>query len=176
MGGAYLVAVILQHVDQGQWVANLRDIVVPGDVLQGFIKAIFFGFMVAAVGCYQGYHATGGGRGVGGDRAAARLEAANKELGSTICIGPEAASRCDPVSLRPLGTIALRGRDEPYAVFEPWPEQAPLAWRERYRAAFAVIEQDTERAAGLFEQLAAEQTDDPVPLMIAARLRSRAKG
>jgi phospholipid/cholesterol/gamma-HCH transport system permease protein len=65
MGGAYFVAVILQHVDQGQWIANLRDIVVPGDVLQGFIKGIFFGFMVAAVGCYQGYHATGGGRGVG---------------------------------------------------------------------------------------------------------------
>src|SRR6185312_7950815 len=65
MGGAYLVAVILQHVDQGQWVANLRDIVVPGDVLQGFIKAIFFGFMVATVGCYQGYNASGGGRGVG---------------------------------------------------------------------------------------------------------------
>jgi phospholipid/cholesterol/gamma-HCH transport system permease protein len=65
MGGAYLVAVILMHVDQGQWIANLRDIVVPGDVLQGFIKAIFFGFMIATVGCYQGYHATGGGRGVG---------------------------------------------------------------------------------------------------------------
>jgi phospholipid/cholesterol/gamma-HCH transport system permease protein len=65
MGGAYLVAVILLHVDQGQWIANLRDIVVPGDVLQGFIKAIFFGFMIATVGCYQGYHATGGGRGVG---------------------------------------------------------------------------------------------------------------
>jgi phospholipid/cholesterol/gamma-HCH transport system permease protein len=65
MGGAYLVAVIGMHVDQGQWIANLRDIVQPRDVLQGFIKAIFFGFMVATVGCYQGYHATGGGRGVG---------------------------------------------------------------------------------------------------------------
>jgi phospholipid/cholesterol/gamma-HCH transport system permease protein len=65
MGGAYLVAVIIEHVDQGQWIANLRDIVQPQDVLQGFIKAIFFGFMVATVGCYQGYHATGGGRGVG---------------------------------------------------------------------------------------------------------------
>jgi len=65
MGGAYLVAVVGMHVDQGQWIANLRDIVQPRDVLQGFIKAIFFGFMVAAVGCYQGYHATGGGRGVG---------------------------------------------------------------------------------------------------------------
>ncbi len=65
MAGAYFVAVVLQHVDQGQWVANLRDIVLPEDVFQGFIKAIFFGFMVASVGCFQGFHATGGGRGVG---------------------------------------------------------------------------------------------------------------
>jgi adenylate cyclase len=108
--------------------------------------------------------------------AAARLEAANKELGSTICIGPEAASRCDAASLRPLGTVALRGRDEPYAVFEPWPEQPSPSWRERYRAAFAVIEQDSEHAADLFEQLAAEQADDPVPRVIAARLRSHPKG
>jgi adenylate cyclase len=107
--------------------------------------------------------------------AAARLEAANKELGSTICIGPEAASRCDAASLRPLGTIALRGRDEPYAVFEPWPENTSPAWRERYRAAFALIEGDPERAAGEFEQLAAEQADDPVPRVIAARLRSRSR-
>lgn len=65
MGGAYFVAVIIQHVDQGQWVANLRDIVEAQDVLQGFLKAVVFGFMVSLIGCYQGYHATGGGRGVG---------------------------------------------------------------------------------------------------------------
>jgi adenylate cyclase len=105
--------------------------------------------------------------------AAARLEAANKELGSTICIGPVAASCCDAAWLRPLGTIALRGRDEPYAVFEPWPEQAPPAWRERYLAALGLSEQDPAGAAGLFEQLAAEQADDPVPRVIAERLRSR---
>jgi phospholipid/cholesterol/gamma-HCH transport system permease protein len=65
MGGAYLVAVIIMHVDYGQWRANLVDIVQVRDVLQGFIKAVFFGFMVSLVGCYQGYHASGGGRGVG---------------------------------------------------------------------------------------------------------------
>ncbi len=65
MGGAYLVAVILEHVDQGQWVANLREIVLPTDVIQGLIKSVFFGFIVTLIGCYQGYHATGGGRGVG---------------------------------------------------------------------------------------------------------------
>ncbi|MDQ3368082.1 MAG: ABC transporter permease [Myxococcota bacterium] len=65
MGGAYLVAVIFEGVDQGQWVANLREIVLPTDVLQGLIKSVFFGFLVTLIGCYQGFNATGGGRGVG---------------------------------------------------------------------------------------------------------------
>lgn len=65
MGGAYFVAVVVLQVDEGQWIANVRDIVEVQDVVQGFLKSIVFGFMVALVGCYQGYHATGGGRGVG---------------------------------------------------------------------------------------------------------------
>jgi phospholipid/cholesterol/gamma-HCH transport system permease protein len=65
MGGAWLVAVVIKHVDQGQWVANLRDLTDPLDVVQGLIKSVFFGFLVALVGCYQGFNATGGGRGVG---------------------------------------------------------------------------------------------------------------
>nr|HEX4312765.1 ABC transporter permease [Kofleriaceae bacterium] len=65
MGGAYLVAVVIEHVDQGQWIANLRDIVHPIDVVQGLIKSVFFGFLITLVGCYQGFTATGGGRGVG---------------------------------------------------------------------------------------------------------------
>jgi len=65
MGGAWLVAVVLEHVDQGQWIANVRDIVAPIDVIQGLIKSVFFGFLVALVGCYQGFNASGGGRGVG---------------------------------------------------------------------------------------------------------------
>jgi len=65
MGGAWLIAVILEHVDQGQWVANLRDLVDSLDVVQGLIKSVFFGFLVALVGCYQGFNASGGGRGVG---------------------------------------------------------------------------------------------------------------
>jgi adenylate cyclase len=40
---------------------------------------------------------------------AARLEALNKEFGSSICVGPAAAARCTPGSLRPLGTVEIRG-------------------------------------------------------------------
>lgn len=106
--------------------------------------------------------------------AAARLEAANKELASTICIGPVAASRCEAASLRPLGRIALRGRDELYDVFEPWAEDTSIEWRERYLAAFALIAKDHSHAADLFEQLAAEQPGDPVPKVMARSLRSSA--
>jgi phospholipid/cholesterol/gamma-HCH transport system permease protein len=65
MGGAYIAAVILLGVDQGQWSANLREIVQLLDVAQGMIKGIFFGFMITLIGCYQGFNAKGGGRGVG---------------------------------------------------------------------------------------------------------------
>jgi adenylate cyclase len=53
--------------------------------------------------------------------SAARLEAANKELGSAICIGPETAARCPPYLLRPTGTIQLRGFTETVRTYEPRP-------------------------------------------------------
>ncbi|HMA72072.1 MAG TPA: adenylate/guanylate cyclase domain-containing protein [Xanthobacteraceae bacterium] len=58
---------------------------------------------------------------------AARLERANKKLGSSICIGPVAASRCDQSLLRPLGKITIRGHDDAMAVFEPWSSDVPYA-------------------------------------------------
>lgn len=65
MGGAYLVAVINLGVDAGQFEAKVREIVFATDVLQGVLKSAVFGFTVTLIGCYQGYHASGGGRGVG---------------------------------------------------------------------------------------------------------------
>jgi adenylate cyclase len=106
----------------------------------------------------------------------ARLEAANKDLGSTICVGPTAAARYDDALLRPLGVIAVRGRDGPLAVFEPWPQDVPAAWRERYLQAFHSIARDRAGAIELFEQLARELSDDPVPGRMAERLRDHGAG
>lgn len=50
---------------------------------------------------------------------AARLEAANKDLGSSICIGPCAASRLDSATLRQIGRLTLRGQSAPIDVFTP---------------------------------------------------------
>jgi len=104
--------------------------------------------------------------------SAARLEAMNKRYGSTICVGPFAASRCTATLFRPLGVTSLRGLDVPVEVFEPWPPEAQPNWRERYLAAYRSIESDKSHAARLFEELAAECPDDPVPRMLAAELRA----
>jgi phospholipid/cholesterol/gamma-HCH transport system permease protein len=67
MGGAYLVAVVWKGVDHGQFVSNIQagQIMTSNDVLQGLIKSVFFGYIVTLIGCFQGYYASGGGRGVG---------------------------------------------------------------------------------------------------------------
>jgi phospholipid/cholesterol/gamma-HCH transport system permease protein len=65
MGGAYLVAVFNEGVDHGQFVHNTKDILDFVDVVQGLIKSSVFGFVVVLIGCYQGFFAAGGGRGVG---------------------------------------------------------------------------------------------------------------
>jgi adenylate cyclase len=101
---------------------------------------------------------------------AARLEASNKELGSAICVGPGAAARCDAPLLRPLGQLTVRGREEPITVFEPWPDDAPPAWREKYLAACATLECDAAHAATLLQKLIAERPSDLAVRRFAERL------
>jgi adenylate cyclase len=105
---------------------------------------------------------------------AARLEAANKRLGTTICIGPVAAARCEPSLLRPLGLIAVAGREELIPVFEPWPSDAPSSWREAYLTAFYTIDHDRVQAAIMFDKLCTDRDTDPVPRVFAERLRQNA--
>lgn len=104
---------------------------------------------------------------------AARLQACNKELGSAICIGPGTAARCDVPLLRPLGRLAVRGREEPIAVFEPWPDDAPPAWREAYLEAYAMLDCDAACAAMLWRKLMAERPMDLAMRRLVERLPIR---
>src|SRR5215471_6349763 len=103
---------------------------------------------------------------------AARLEACNKELGSAICVGHGAAAQCDTPLLRPLGRLAVRGREEPIAVFEPWPDDAPPAWREAYLKAYAMLDCDAAHASTLLQKLMAERPADLAVRRLAERLPS----
>jgi phospholipid/cholesterol/gamma-HCH transport system permease protein len=65
MAGAYVVAVKWLGVDPGTFLANVDKYLVPNDFFMGEIKALCFGFLIAAISCAQGFNASGGAKGVG---------------------------------------------------------------------------------------------------------------
>src|SRR5512139_939582 len=50
---------------------------------------------------------------------AARLEAANKQLGTRICVSANLATKVKGFQGRPVGDLLLRGRSEALRAFEP---------------------------------------------------------
>jgi len=65
MGGCYFVGVVLLNIDAGIFVSKVQWLVDPDDLTSGLIKACAFGGVLTMVGCYKGFYAAGGARGVG---------------------------------------------------------------------------------------------------------------
>jgi phospholipid/cholesterol/gamma-HCH transport system permease protein len=65
MGGAYIVAVVWQNIDPGIFWDKVQSFVRLTVLRETFAKSISFGFLVSLICCKNGYHASGGARGVG---------------------------------------------------------------------------------------------------------------
>ncbi len=63
--GGYIVTTYVLHLNGQQYVVNIQQLVELYDVISGLIKACFFGLILGWVGCYKGYYAQQGARGVG---------------------------------------------------------------------------------------------------------------
>ncbi len=63
--GGYAVATATAGINSDQYVSAVQRFVLPYDLVAGLIKTVFFGLIIAAVGCFRGLHATGGADGVG---------------------------------------------------------------------------------------------------------------
>jgi phospholipid/cholesterol/gamma-HCH transport system permease protein len=63
--GGYLVGVYRFHFNPLAYIANTEQYLETRDVVSGLVKAAVFGFIVALMGCYQGYYSRGGAQGVG---------------------------------------------------------------------------------------------------------------
>lgn len=62
---AFLVAVVAFDVDVGLFFEKIKWISQPWHLVQGMFKASVFGFIFSTIGCFQGFHAEGGAKGVG---------------------------------------------------------------------------------------------------------------
>lgn len=63
--GGYLVSIYKLGFNPATYLKNTVEFVEPLDVISGLVKAAVFGFLVALMGCYHGYHSKGGAQGVG---------------------------------------------------------------------------------------------------------------
>ena len=63
--GGYLVGTHRLDFNDATYLKNTWDILEFDDVSSGLIKAAAFGFIIALIGCYSGYHSQRGAQGVG---------------------------------------------------------------------------------------------------------------
>ena len=108
---------------------------------------------------------------------AARLEAANKFLGTRICVSATIADGAVKFSGRPVGDLVLRGRSEPLRAYEPLPAATfnePAT--AQYCDAFAKLQAGEAAAMPAFAALVGVHADDGLAGFHLRRLLNGAKG
>jgi class 3 adenylate cyclase len=108
---------------------------------------------------------------------AARLEAANKFLGTRICVSAAIANAAENFRGRPVGDLVLRGRSEPLRAYEPLSAEsfkAPAT--AQYAEAFAKLEAGDAAAMPAFAALVGLHADDPLAGFHLRRLLNGARG
>jgi phospholipid/cholesterol/gamma-HCH transport system permease protein len=63
--GGYIVSTYKLGFNPSNYLHNTAQNLTANDIYSGLIKAGVFGFIVALMGCYYGYHSRGGAQGVG---------------------------------------------------------------------------------------------------------------
>ena len=63
--GGYLVSIYKLGFNPESYIANTFEFLETMDVVSGLVKAAVFGYLIALMGCYHGFHSRGGAQGVG---------------------------------------------------------------------------------------------------------------
>ncbi|MBP2234483.1 class 3 adenylate cyclase [Sinorhizobium kostiense] len=92
---------------------------------------------------------------------AARLQAANKTLGSRVCVSGAIAAMAQDFCGRPVGDLLLRGRSEPIRAFEPLnPEKCASGETQAYLRAFEELQAGDCHAVASFAALVGRDPED----------------
>ncbi len=105
---------------------------------------------------------------------AARLEAANKQLGTRICVSAPLAAKVENFRGRPVGDLVLRGKTEALHAFEPLSlEQFEAPATKSYLEAYAKLEGGDPGAVAAF---AAHIGKEPTDLLASFHLKRLLNG
>jgi class 3 adenylate cyclase len=167
-------------------VACAHDLDAFGEAFRGRWKKKGVNFGATRIGVHAGPALVGN---FGGSRffdytaygdtvnTAARLEAANKSLGTRICVSAAVAENSGNFRGRPIGDLVLRGRSEPLRAFEPLLATAfESPATAQYSVAFAKLEAGDVAAMPAFAALVGLHADDALAGFHLRRLLNGAKG
>jgi adenylate cyclase len=102
---------------------------------------------------------------------AARLEAANKQLGTRICVSATLADKVPGFQGRPVGDLVLRGKSEALRAYEPLrSEQYKAPATQVYLDAFAKLEAGEADAMAAFASHVGKQPQDQLASFHLKRL------
>jgi adenylate cyclase len=108
---------------------------------------------------------------------AARLEAANKQLGTRVCVSATLADKVEDFRGRPIGDLVLRGKTEPLRAFEPLErEQYDDPATASYLEAFAKLEAGDPGAIAAFAAHVGKLPKDQLASFHLKRLLNGATG
>jgi adenylate cyclase len=108
---------------------------------------------------------------------AARLEEANKQLGTRICASWALAAGAEDFAGRPIGDLVLRGRHEPIRAFEPLsPDDRDTPSAQQYVEAFRKLEESDPGAVASFASVVAANAGDQLASFHLKRLLNGATG
>ena len=62
---AFYLSVEMMNIDPGIFIQKIRDFVEMRDLVMSGLKGASFGLAIAVIGCYKGFYASGGAKGVG---------------------------------------------------------------------------------------------------------------
>jgi adenylate cyclase len=100
---------------------------------------------------------------------AARLESANKQFGTLICVSGATLAACPHWPARLIGQVILKGKTQPIEVYQPLGPQQP--GDAAYAAAFELLRQQSPQALAAFTELAEQRPNDPLVALHLARLQ-----
>lgn len=107
---------------------------------------------------------------------AARLEAANKVLGTRICVSQAVADQIENFHGRPVGKLMLAGKTDAIIAYEPLNEaRAKSSEVVAYRAAYELLSTGDATARQAFAALMGSMPDDPLTLFHLQRTLTGAR-
>jgi adenylate cyclase len=104
--------------------------------------------------------------------SAARLEAINKRLGTTICVSEATVRQCEGMFFRSIATLVLRGKTEGIRAYTPIKQEVVHDTKELiYEHAYLMLTDNDPVAEAIFSELASLYPQDPLIALHLERIR-----